>query len=65
MEANKYVRFDWAAKKILRDKSSFSILEEGRAEATLDNTRKMIAAGVDKNVVISALQLTPEQAYDI
>ena len=27
MEANKYVRFDWAAKKILRDKANFSILE--------------------------------------
>ena len=27
MAADKYIRFDWAAKKILRDKSNFSILE--------------------------------------
>lgn len=27
MAQNKYVRFDWAAKKILRDKANFSILE--------------------------------------
>lgn len=27
MSQNKYVRFDWAAKKILRDKSNFCILE--------------------------------------
>uniref|UniRef100_UPI00388F55D7 Rpn family recombination-promoting nuclease/putative transposase n=1 Tax=Sodaliphilus sp. TaxID=2815818 RepID=UPI00388F55D7 len=27
MAENKYIRFDWAAKKILRDKENFSILE--------------------------------------
>ncbi len=27
MAQDKYIRFDWAAKKILRDKSNFCILE--------------------------------------
>lgn len=34
---------------------------EGRAEGIIDSARKMIAAGVDRNIVVSVLNLTPEQ----
>ena len=27
LEDNKYVRFDWAAKRMLRDKANFAVLE--------------------------------------
>lgn len=36
-------------------------LAEGRAEATLENARSMIAAGIDRSIVIKALSLTEEQ----
>jgi hypothetical protein len=26
-ESNKYIRFDWAAKRLLRDKANFDVLE--------------------------------------
>lgn len=38
---------------------------EGRAEGVIDSARKMIAAGVEKNVVISALNLTQEQVNNL
>lgn len=34
---------------------------EGRAEGIIDSARKMIAGGFEKNAVIAALNLTPEQ----
>ena len=38
---DKYIRFDWAAKKILRDKANFSILE-GLITVLLNDDTKII-----------------------
>ena len=41
MAQDKYIRFDWAAKKILRDKANFSILE-GLVTVLLNESVKII-----------------------
>ena len=40
-------------------------IKEGRAEATLENARQMIAAGIDRSMIIAALHLTEDQIRQI
>lgn len=48
--------------QISRERTAVNAAERrGVAKGILDSARKMIAAGVDKSVVTSALNLTPEQ----
>lgn len=52
------IRFDWAAKRMLRDKANFDVLEgrvEGRAEGekakALDIAKKMKSLGLSEDVI--------------
>ena len=43
-EDNKFIRFDWAAKRMLRDKGNFGVLE-GRAEGRAEGLAEGLAVG--------------------
>ena len=56
----KYIRFDWAVKRLLRDKANFGMLE-GRAEERLANARSLKSNGVPLEINVKSLGLTAEE----
>ena len=61
---NKYVRFDWAVKRMLRDKANFGVLEgraEGRAEGRTEVAAKMKAKGISIEDIIELTGLTAKE----
>ena len=57
---NKYVRFDWAVKRMLRDKANFGVLE-GRAEGRTEVAAKMKAKGISIEDIIELTGLTAKE----
>lgn len=50
MDDKRLVRFDWAAKRLLRNKANFGVLE-GREEGRAELIREMLNSGIDKDTI--------------
>ena len=63
-----YIRFDWAMKRLLRNKANYAVLEgraeggaEGRAEEKKDIARNLKSLGLATEQIQTATGLTAEE----
>lgn len=59
MDDKRIVRFDWAAKRLLRNKANFGVLE-GREEGRAELIREMLNSGIDKDTIKKITGLSDE-----
>ena len=61
---NKYIRFDWAAKRMLRDKANFAVLEgreQGEREAKRQIALAMMQQGLPAEQICRLTGLTADE----